>query len=364
MQWNWQLTDWPNWQFDSQKMTALEAEFMLTAGRLLGAWQHLQPDHQDQVKVELLSNEAVLTSAIEGEYLDRDSVRSSIKRQFGLNAPKGGSPAEIGMAELMVACFEEYAEPLTHQTLFDWHKLICRGRSSIKIGAYRSHEEPMQVVSGALGKEKVHFEAPPSCRMSDEMTTFLEWFANTKTNGQAPLSPLIRAGLIHLYFVTIHPFEDGNGRMARALSEKALAQALGQPSLLALSTQIELDKKRYYAALEASNKTLDCTDWLIWFGKTVIAAQAHSLSAIDLVIFKTQLFDRLRGQLNSRQEKVLNRLFNAEPDGFKGGLSAKNYMTMTTTSPATARRDLADLVKKKVLRRTGERKSTRYWLNL
>ena len=343
-------------------MVSLESEFLLSAGRLLGAWQHLQPETREQVKIELLSNEAVLTSAIEGEVLDRASVQSSVKRQFGMKTQKGGSPAETGMAELMVACFENFADPLTDQTLFDWHKLICRGQRFMKVGAYRTHSEPMEIVSGAIGKQKVHFEAPPSGQVPKEMSVFLSWFARTHPDGEVPLPPLTRAGLMHLYFITIHPFEDGNGRMVRALAEKVLAQALNQPSLLALSTQIEHDKKDYYGALEASNRTLDCTNWLVWFGQTVIAAQAQSLAAIDLLISKVKLFDRLRGQINLRQEKLLARLFEEEPIGFKGGLSAKNYMSITGASPATARRDLGDLVEKHVLRRTGEKKSTRYWL--
>ena len=364
MTWNWQLSDWPKWRYDPQAMQALESDFLLAAGNLLGAWKHLQPQDQDRVKVELLSVEAVRTSAIEGEILDRASVQSSVKRQFGMAAPKGGSPAETGMAELMVSCFTDFAEPLTHEMLFDWHKLICRGRRGLRIGSYRVHEEPMQIVSGAIGKQKVHFEAPPSKSVRKEMDDFIKWIEATSRNGNTLLPPLTRAGLAHLYFVTVHPFEDGNGRTARALSEKVLAQALEQPSLLALSAGIEQDRKSYYEQLEASNRRLECTDWLVWFGHTVLASQKYSLALIELLIAKTRFFDYLSGQLNHRQEKVLLRMFEEEPTGFQGGLSAKNYTSITGTSPATARRDLSDLVKKKALQRTGQKKATRYWLNL
>jgi Fic family protein len=215
----------------------------------------------------------------------------------------------------------------------------------------------MQVVSGPIQKPKVHFEAPPSSTMQDEMTQFVSWFET------AQLPALTKAGLAHFYFVCVHPFEDGNGRIARALSEKALAQALGQPSLLALSRQIEAKRKAYYDTLEASNKSLEITDWLVWFADTALAAQAYSIALIDHLITKTKMLDRLRGQLNPRQEKALIRIFDAGPDGFEGGLSAKNYMTITGTAPATARRDLGDLVSKSALIRTGERRGTRYWLN-
>lgn len=164
--------------------------------------------------------------------------------------------------------------------------------------------------------------------------------------------------------MSIHPFEDGNGRIGRALSEKLLAQALGQPSLLALSRQIEKDRKHYYLALEAANKDLEIEPWLIWFSETVLKAQAYSTLMIDHLIAKTKMLDHLRGQLNPRQEKVLIRLFDAGPEGFEGGLSAKNYITIADTTTPTATRDLGALVAKGALKRTGERKATRYWLNL
>lgn len=173
------------------------------------------------------------------------------------------------------------------------------------------------------------------------------------------MQALTRAGLAHLYFVSIHPFEDGNGRLARVLSEITLAQALGEPSLIVLSSQIKKNRNAYYLALEHKNKTMEVMEWLLCFGNIVLAAQAHSTATIEHLVFKTQLFDQLRGQLNARQEKVFIRLFDADTEGFIGGLSAKNYMAITNTTPATARRDL---VNKRTQKRTGDRKATRYWL--
>lgn len=363
MTWNWQQADWPDWRFDDETLTPFENEFLLGAGKLMGAWRHLADDERDRVTVDLLSDEALKTSEIEGELLDRMSVQSSVRREFGLAAEQPSKPAESGIAELMVSCFRQFAEPLSHDMLHGWHRLVCRGRTDLRdVGAYRSHPEPMQVVSGAIHRPKVHFEAPPSARMTDEMSAFIDWFEMTAPSRDNALPALTRAGLAHLYFVSIHPYEDGNGRIARALCEKALAQALGQPSLLALSRQIEQERKAYYDALAANNRDLEVTDWLRWFARTALDAQACSAALIDHLIAKTRLFDRLRGQLNPRQEKVLLRLFEAGPGGFDGGLSASNYMALTRASPATARRDLADLVAKGALQRTGERKSTRYWL--
>lgn len=357
--WNWQDPNWPQWRVDAKRLSALEDQFLLQSGRLIGAWQHLATETQDQLKIDLLSDEALKTSQIEGEFLDRASVQSSVRRQFGMSVDRRAGAAEAGIAELMVACFNGFGKTLTHDSLFHWHRLVCADRTDLKvIGGYRTHPEPMQVVSGPIQKPKVHFEAPPSGTMQDEMAQFVSWFET------AQLPALTKAGLAHFYFVCVHPFEDGNGRIARALSEKALAQALGQPSLLALSRQIEAQRKAYYDTLEASNKSLEISDWLVWFAETALAAQAYSIALIDHLIAKTKMLDRLRGQLNPRQEKALIRMFDAGPDGFEGGLSAKNYMTITGTAPATARRDLGDLVSKSALSRTGERRGTRYWLNI
>lgn len=359
MIWNWQQSDWPNWRFDPRALEALEREFLLGAGRFLGAWQHLSSADQDHIKIELLSDEAIKTSEIEGEYLDRESVQSSVRRQFGLTAQVKSSPSEAGIAELMVAVFTGFDRPITHETLFSWHEMVCRAQSDIDyIGEYRKHTDAMQVVSGALYKPKVHFEAPPSRQVPAEMEHFLKWLDS------ASLPPLTLAGLAHLYFVSIHPFEDGNGRIGRAISEHCLSRALGQPSLLALARHIEKDRKGYYETLEANNKSMDIGPWLLWFAQTTLKAQAYSIALVDHIIAKTRILDRLRGQINPRQERALIRMFEAGPDGFIGGLSAKNYMTITGATTPTTTRDLNDLIAKDALFKTGDRKSTRYWLKL
>ncbi len=361
MIWNWQRKDWPRFRYDNDKVAVVEARFLRGSGLLLGAYKHITEDEKQTLLIDMISDEALKTSEIEGEFLNRDSIQSSIRRQFGLQQdlyPAG--PAEQGIAEMMVDLFERYDEPLTHQNLHHWHRLLMQGNRNIRaVGEYRSHEEPMQVISGYMHKPKVHFEAPPSPHIGKEMDAFIEWFNKSRT-----LPALTRAGLAHLYFVCIHPYEDGNGRLARSLVEKALAQAVGQPSLIALSQTIQTSRKAYYDALEANNKDLEITDWLLYFSETILKAQHTSEQLIDFIIDKTRLLDRLGGQLNERQEKAILRMFKAGIAGFEGGLSADNYRRITGAPRATTTRDLSDLVKKEALIRTGQLKGTRYWLNI
>ena len=366
MKWNWQKPAWPRFQWDQRALSEREGRFLREAGVVVGALKHVGEDQRSNLVIELISTEAVKTSEIEGEVLDRASVQSSLRRNFGLGTEdRRVPPAEQGIADMMTDLYRGFGAPLTHEKLFAWHTMVMMGRKDVKdIGRYRTHEEPMQVVSGAIYQPTIHFEAPPSSRMPSEMDRFLEWFRATGPGGEGALPPLTRAGLAHLYFVCVHPFEDGNGRIGRAISEMALSQGLGEPALLALSQTIQSDRKRYYAMLEQSNKELEVTAWLEYFAETVLDAQAYALRLVDFLIAKTRLYDRLVGSLNERQEKVLARMFREGVEGFKGGLSAENYMAITGTSPATATRDLADLVVKGALTRMGERRHTRYWLNI
>ena len=263
----------------------------------------------------------------------------------------------------MVSLFSEFDRPLDHDMLWRWHRMLMGERHAAATGAYRQHREAMQIVSGPDYAPRVHYEAPPSELTEAEMDRFLEWYAGTEA-AQDELSALTKAGTAHLYFVCIHPFEDGNGRIGRALAEKALAQSLGEPSLIALSRTIARRRKAYYAALEGVGPSLDITDWFVWFASTVLDAQLWSERRLVRSIQQVQLFERLRGALNRRQEKALLALFRSEPDGFEGGLSAGNYQALTRAPASTATRDLADLVAKGALRRSGERRHTRYWLNL
>lgn len=368
MMWNWQQPDWPNFRFDTAKLKIAEAQFLQASGLLLGAYRHIDASDKQRLTIQLLSHEAVKTSQIEGEWLNRDSVQSSLQWQFGLTeaSPKTAiSPAEAGIADVMVDLYQNFAAPLTEETLCRWHERLMAGSTQIQTpGAYRTHSEAMQVVSGPIGRRKVHFEAPPSSLMADEMRQFVAWFNATAATKKDSLPALTRAALAHLYFVSIHPFEDGNGRISRLLAEKALAQAVGEPTLIALSTVIEKERKDYYAALAANNQILEVDGWLDYFANTTLTAQAESQGLIDFIIAKTRFYDRYLEQLNQRQEKAVARLFAAGPDGFIGGLSAGNYLSITGTTRPTATRDLTELVNIGALTKTGSRKSTRYALNL
>jgi Fic family protein len=265
-----------------------------------------------------MSTEALTTSEIEGEILDRASVQSSIRKELGLAADKRRpKPSEQGIAEMMVDSYRRFSEPLSNEMLFRWHHMLVRGRDDLRdVGRYRTGDEPMQVVSGAMYEPRVHFEAPPSSAMRREMKTFVRWFNHTAPGGDT-LPTLTRAGIAHLYFVSIHPFEDGNGRIGRAVAEKALSESLGQPTLIALAATILAKRKAYYDALEAANKNNEITAWLSWFAATAIEAQRRTIVRVEFLIDKTRLLDRLRGQLNDRQEKALQRMLREGPDGFK-----------------------------------------------
>ena len=368
MRWNLQLPDWPDFRFDADRIRTFEEQFLKGSGVVIGALHHLDADSRDGLTIELISQEVVDSSAIEGEILDRDSVQSSLARHLGFAADqRRASAAEAGAAELMADVYRNHAAPLDDKTLFAWHAMLMNGRRDIAdIGRYRTHEDAMQIVSGALHAPRVHFEAPASDAVPMEMARFIAWFNDSAPSSRATdsgqLPAITRAAISHLWFESIHPFEDGNGRIGRAIAEKALAQNLAAPTLTALAETINRHRKAYYAALHLGSQSNDIDAWLAWFADIVIEAQARTITRIRFLIDKTRLLDRLRGQINERQEKALVRLFREGPDGFEGGLSAGNYRTITGAALATATRDLADLVDKGALIRTGERRYARYHL--
>jgi Fic family protein len=363
MKWNWQQLDWPNFKWDRSRISAAEEQFLLATGVAIGTVKHLGEDEHNQLLVEVMSGEAVTTSAIEGEVLDRASVRSSILHQLGLASPdkRRVLPAEQGIAEMMVDLYRSFSQPLSDEMLFGWHRMVTSGRKDLAdIGRYRTSREPMQVISGPIGAQTAHFEAPPSKQVPAEMKRFVSWFNRTASGSKEPLPAITRAGTAHLFFESIHPFEDGNGRIGRAIAEKAMTQSFGQPVLVSLATTILAHQKSYYEALERANRRNDITQWLVWFAEIALEAQRRSIEQVEFIIAKAKLLDRLSDHINERQLKALMRMFREGPEGFKGGLSAGNYSTITGASPATTTRDLADLVEKGALIRTGERKYARY----
>ncbi len=362
--WNWQQDDWPHFSWDRAALDPLEAGFLRASGILIGTFRHIGEEEKTTLTVHVLGAEALDTAAIEGEQLERDSLQSSLRRQFGLETDNRKiPPAEQGLAEMTTSLYRSFDAALSDESLHRWHAMLMNGRRDLQtIGGYRIHAGPMRIVSGRIDEPRVHFEAPPSRAIPVEMERFIAWFNRSAPQGPAPLPALTRAGIAHLYFESIHPYEDGNGRIGRALAEKALSQSLGQPTLIALSRAIKAGQRAYYAALERASRHNEITTWLVSFAETVLEAQRLSQQTVDLSIAKARFFEKYRGRLNPRQEKVLARLFREEPEGFKGGLSAENYLRLTGTSRATATRDLQELVTIRALRKTGALKGTRYHL--
>ncbi len=362
MVWNWELPEWPHFHYDPDKIVKFEKQFLLGAG---GAWAYLKnigEEERNQFIVEILSSEGLESAKIEGETLDRMSLQSSIKQLFGLQVNEKKEPKkESHMAKLLWKVYKTFDEPLTHEMLFDWHRTLFEDQSRIvDIGKYRTHPEPMQIVSNRYGSPKVFFEAPPSHKIPHEMTEFIRWFNKSRTSS----SILGRAAIAHVYFESIHPFEDGNGRIGRALVEKILSQGVARPVLIAVSKTLEDQKKKYYASLEKCNRSLDAVDWVEFFVSAILQAQEESMSMLYFLIEKSKMLLSLEGQINPRQEKALLRMFAEGPKGFEGGLSAEKYISITKASKATATRDLTDLVERGVLIKTGTLRHTRYWLNI
>lgn len=367
MKYNWQREDWPNFKYGLAGIQGLLLRFTEKTGRVDGLLSALPESLQTETIIDLMVSEAVKSSEIEGEMLSRPDVMSSIKNNLGLNAqPKRvGDRRASGIGELMVCIRNNYNSPLSQKMLFDWHRMLMMGASRIKSGAWRTHSEPMLVVSGTIGNEQIHYEAPPSKQVPSEMKRFIQWFNSTAPGGVDVIGfAPVRSAVAHLYFESIHPFEDGNGRIGRALSEKVLSQGLGRPVLLSLSRSIEADRGGYYDALKQAQRSADVTSWIDWFVRMLLNAQEQAETEIEFTLKKTKLFDRIGDQLNERQLKVLRRMFKEGSSGFHGGMSAKKYMAIAKATKPTATRDLQDLVAKEVFIPGGGGRSTHYKINL
>lgn len=357
-QWIWQRPEWPRLRWDQGALAPLLARARLAQGKALGATRLLDAGLSLEAAAAILVEDGLTTSAIEGERLDLEAVRSSVARHLGL--PTAGLPAPPravdGLIEVLFDATRRHDKPLTAERLFGWHAaLFPSGRSglhTIRSGELRG-DDPMQVVSGGAGRERIHFVAPPRKGLEAELSNFMAWFEARP----AELDGLIRAGVAHLWFVTLHPFEDGNGRLARALTDMALSQDERQPQrLFSLSAQILRERKAYYAVLERTQRGgLDITDWLAWFLEQVEASANASEKTVANILAKARFWLRHQGtDLSGRQRKVLNRLLDAGPEGFEGGITTRKYMSLTKTSRVTAYRELADLVEKGCLAPTGK----------
>jgi len=354
----WQQSNWPHLHWDDGAILPLYGEICRKQGELLTHFKGLGMDGGEALRhsqLEVLVDEAVKTSEVEGVVLNPNAVRSSLARRLGL--PTAGIP-EVrdryadGVVAVLLDATEKFAEPLTDQRLWGWQAAMFpggySGLSPIRIGAYRTElEGHMRVVSGPLDHPKVHYLAPPGERVGTEMQNFLAWWAAS----QVERPDLLRAGLAHLWFVTIHPFEDGNGRIGRALAEMALAQAEKQPvRCYSLSAEIMRERTAYYDILERTNcGGGDITEWQLWFLAILGKALDHSRQVLENVLAKSQFWQAaVHIALNDRQRKVLTRML----EGFEGGMTTRKYKGLAHTSPATAQRELSDLLKKGLLMQT------------
>ncbi|MEJ7644663.1 MAG: Fic family protein [Chryseolinea sp.] len=344
---NWQRRNWPSFKYTLDGVEDALHIFSEKVGRVTGILDALPEGSKQDALIEIILAEAIKTSEIEGEYPSRKDVLSSIRKNLGLhdNQQFVRDKSAAGLAELMIDVRKTYGNPLTVQKMFAWHKMLLRTNKNVGVGVWRTHNEPMQVISGKIGKEKVHYEAPPSVAVPKEMEAFVKWFNDTAPGGKREIKKApVRSAIAHLYFESIHPFEDGNGRIGRAIAEKALSQTIGRPVMLSLSRTIEANKKSYYSSLEEAQRSSEVTPWIDYFVNTILAAQSDAETQIEFTLWKAKFFDRFKDQLNSRQLIVVNRMLQEGSSGFTGGMNARKYMSIADTSKATATRDLQHLI--------------------
>jgi Fic family protein len=367
MMYNWQIPEWPNFNYNTSIVEDQAFLFIEQQGLLNGLLKGISTKEQTETLIELLSNEATKTAAIEGEIYSKEDIVSSIINNLGIvikqKQVKNKDAKKI--AQLVVESRNTFDQPLTESTLLNWHKILFSEHKKINAGKWRMKKAAMQVISGTIGKEKVYYEAPPSAIVPKEMKYFIQWFNDTAPTGKLPIKHApIRAAIAHLYFESIHPFEDGNGRIGRVLAEKALSQTVGSPIFISLSSSIEKNKKLYYNRLSESQKTLDINKWIGYFIDTILTAQQEAQEVITFTIKKNMFFAAFRDKLNERALKVISKMFDAGLKGFVGGMNAKKYMGITKASKATATRDLQYLVSIGVFESKGEGRSTHYHIIL
>ncbi|MGJ5643549.1 Fic family protein [Formosa sp. S-31] len=366
MNYNWQHKNWPNFKYDSSVIDDIVLEFALETGEVKGLIDGLPLEFQQETIIQFMIDEAIKTSEIEGEYHSRQDIMSSIKLRLGLhkNIFQIKDQSAKGISELMVEIRENYASTLSETLIKQWHDILFKTARFINSGSYRQGIEPMVIISGRYGKEIIHFEAPASINLPSEMSQFVEWYNSYKVTPQDIKDILIKTAITHLYFESIHPFEDGNGRIGRALAEKCLSESMKRPIILSLSTVIDQDKQAYYDALKQAQKGLEITSWIHYFSSTILKAQKQAKTIIRFTLKKSKLLGQIRDQINERQLKVLNKMLDYGIEGFKGGMTAKKYIALTKTSKATATRDLQDLVEKRALFSIGSGRNVHYELNL
>jgi Fic family protein len=364
-QWIWQQPGWPNFTFDMKVVAPVLSRARSTQGRILGKAHALGLANLGAALAEIWVEEASATARIEGENLDLASLRSSVARRLGMPSIGTASRSVEGLIDLMDDATRRWREPLTVERLCGWQAELFptgfAGVKKVKSGALRTHATPMQIVSGPIGRDKVHFEAPPSKRLPRELGKFMDWFQSSREN---PVDGLLRAGTAHIWFETLHPFEDGNGRVGRAVIDLALAQdAKMDQRLYSVSRRLAEHHSEYYVELNAASRGgLDVTRWLTWFVAQFEEACRSSETVIDLLLARARFWlEHGQAPLNERQRKAVNRILDAGPSGFEGGMSTEKYGHLVRVSRATAYRDLEELVRHGLLTQAGVGRGTRYF---
>ena len=362
---NWQIEKWAEFVYNEEVINANALKFAELSGEIFGVFKTFNSAKQQNEILDIMISEAIKTSEIEGEMLSREDVRSSFLKQLGLTAAIKNikDKRAENIAFLMLEVRNNFQERLTEKMLKKWHTMLFNNSKYINAGLYRKGKEPMQIVSGALGKEKVHYEAPPSAKVLQEMKNFVKWYNKFKTNGNIS-KIIIKTAIAHLYFESIHPFEDGNGRIGRALIEKCLSESLEKQIIMSISQTIEKNKNKYYAELKKSQTTLEINSWLLYFSQLLIDTQQNTLEILNFSVKKTQFFDKYKKIMNNRQTKAINKMLDAGKEGFEGGMTTKKYISITKTTKATATRDLQELVENEILLQHLAGRSTNYILNL
>lgn len=367
MKYNWQLKDWPNFNYRLAEINDLIIDAVQEISLITGGIKDSEQQNQIDTIIGIMLSEALKSSEIEGEILDKEEVYSSVRQHFGLKPLINVKDSRANaISQIMVDAYKSFDKPLSQKQLNSWHQVLFQHRSDIVIGNYRKHQEPMQVVSGHVGKIKIHFEAPPFNVLKHEMQEFIKWFNNTAPGKahEIKAAPL-RAAMAHLYFESIHPYEDGNGRIGRIIAEKALSQTMGYPLLICLSQEIESKKKLYYSSLEKAQSSNEITAWLQYFLTMLIAATKRTDKLLNFVLSKSRFYSKHQDDLNPRQAKVIKRMLDEGVNGFQGGINASKYMKIAKCSKATATRDLQDLQAKTIIiKLSAGGRSTSYELNL
>lgn len=363
----WQNKNFPNFTFDKGKIQNLIQTFALELGEVNGILNTFSNENKQEVLTELMLTEALKTSEIEGEYFSREDVMSSLKVNLGIkNFHKTSKNKKVNaIAQLMIEVQNSYNKTLNETLLLIWHKILMDSEKNINAGEFRKGAEPMQVVSGRYGDFTVHYEAPPSKDLPQLMTVFIHWYHAFSQQDLGEIGEaMLFSAITHLYFETLHPFEDGNGRIGRALAEKALAEKLQIPIFISLSKAIEKNKKNYYAELKKAQSNLEIIDWVLYFFNILQDALNDSKKVVVFTLKKVNFFDRYKDKINERELKAIQKMMKNGDDGFAGGMTAKKYISINKISKATATRDLQHLSEIGVFIKFGGGRSSAYQLNI